>query len=418
MLTRLERGSANTWADAGRSIAGGLAALMQGEAVKQRAMLEQEDTQAGIYAKTMQGNQYGANAERLRREAELMANRLGLQQDPLPTAMLEMGLPTAKAADFRTRIETGQWGGQYAPPGDGMGPTMPAPADDDTVTRLGRNLALLQRMYGTESNVDQAASAALKGQQERFIEQVASNPTMAPAVGQAYAATSGRPIFDSVGNTGVSLNQFTGQQATTSPELMDLFTRVQRSIWNENDAQAGSASASAANSRANADLTAARLQHFMDTGRLPGTGQNNSGEFNIGQIRDDIRADFNTLYPIDNTRARPKDAPNFQDFTRQWLRQYNIPEAEFFGTTRAAASSTPSGTPAELDDAALATTLARAVDAIKRGAPAASARERFQSNGITDERLLAYARAAIARGENPATVKEQLRTLGISTRGL
>lgn len=419
-LTRLERGAADTWADAGRSIAGGLSALMQGEAVKQRAQLEQEDTLAGIYAKNMQGNQYGANAERLRRDAELAAHRLGLQQNPLPTAMLELGLPTAKAADFQTRLETGQWGGQYAPPGDGVGPTMPPPADDDTVARLGRNLALLQRMYSTDSNVDQAAAASLKGQQERFIDQVASNPAIAPAVGQAYAATAGRPMFGAVGNTGASVNQFTGQQTIASPELMDLFTRVQRSIWNENNAQAGSAGASAANSRARAELTAAKLKHFMETGRMPGTGEGNSGGLNIGQIRDDIRADFNAIYPIDATRARPKDTPSFQDFTRQWLRQHNIPEAEFFGTARTAAApgSYPTGAPAEVDDAGLDAALTKAVNAIKRGAPAASARQRFESNGITEARLLAHARAAIARGEDPAIVKERLRTLGISTRGL
>lgn len=269
--TTLMRDPAEGWAAAGRGLAGGLAALMQGESVKQRAQMEQEDAMAGTYAKTMQGNQYGANAEKLRQEALLAANKLGLQQNPLPTAMLELGLPTAKAADFKTRLETGQWGGQYAPPADGIGPTMPAPADDDTVNRLGKDLAFLQRTYGTGSNVEQAATASLKGQQERFINQVVNNPTMAPAVGQAYAATAGKPLFNAVGNTGVSLNQFTGQQDAASPELMELYRKVQQSIWNENNAQAGSASASAANSRSSADLNAAKLKHFMETGRMPGT---------------------------------------------------------------------------------------------------------------------------------------------------
>jgi hypothetical protein len=401
MLTRLERGSADTWAEAGRSIAGGIGALIQGEAVKQRAQQEQEDLMARIYAKNMQGNQYGANAEKLRREAELAAHRLGLQQNPLPTAMLELGLPTAKADDFRTRLETGQWGGQYAPPGDGMGPTIQPPADDDTVARLGRDLALLQRMYGTGSNVDQAATASLKGQQQRLIDQVASNPAQGPAVGQAYAATSGKPLFGAVGNTGVSLNQFTGQQGTASPELMDLFTRVQRSIWNENNAQAGSASASAANSRASADLTAAKLKHFLETGRFPGTegsGEDATNaktrnaiiasverELGATATESEISAEVERRLARRNFTAPPQAGaqPIAQPIAQPMTQPSVQPGAP------ALPSSWEPQQPAvpAVPDAATEAALAKARNAIRNGADPAAVRQRLAQGGIDPARL-------------------------------
>ncbi|MFY9182674.1 MAG: AAA family ATPase [Limnohabitans sp.] len=92
-----------------------------------------------------------------------------------------------------------------------------------------------------------------------------------------------------------------------------------------------------------------------------------SGGLNIGQIRDDIRADFNAIYPaMSGTGMRPKNTPTYDDFTRQWLRQYNIPDAEYYGTNRNVEQGKRVQTPTagkespRLKDAATATTEAQA----------------------------------------------------------
>jgi len=374
--TRLERGAAGTWTDAGRSIAGGLAALMQGEAVRQRAQQEQEGALADTYYRNMMGNQAGANAKKYEQEATGLRLTNEARQAPI-----DLGLPDYLQGAQRVF----QWTG------------------DTNAERLANAGTAIQ----TQGIRDQAVANVGN------IDLMNRLNTLAKP-GETYMP------FSAVGNTGGAINQATGQGTVFDEALRRLFADESGAKVARDRGAANASNASAGRSAAEADLVEARLRHFMQTGRMPGTGEGNSGGLNIGQIRDDIRADFNAIYPIDASRARPKDTPSFQDFTRQWLRQHNIPEAEFFGTARTAAApgSNPPGAPAEVDDAGLDVALTKAVNAIKKGAPAASARQRFESSGITEARLLAHARAAIARGEDPATVKERLRTLGISTMGL
>jgi hypothetical protein len=209
--------------------------------------------------------QAAASARKSNADAQIAETRLGFASNPMETAMLELGLPTGQADDFRTRLETGKWGGQYAPPGDGMGPTMPEPVDDDTVAKLGQTISLLHRMYGTESNVQQGAAAALTDQQRRNIDRVIAGHSMAENVGRAYAAAEGKALFENVGNTGYSLDKFGGGQSEANPVLAKLFGQVQQSMANENNAQA-------ANAGASAKLTNQKLNVLNTVGALPGTG--------------------------------------------------------------------------------------------------------------------------------------------------
>ncbi len=187
--------------------------------------------------------QANAAARNYNSEAALREQKLKLQTNPLETALLDLNLPTALAPAFKNKLETGSFGPSYDTPADGVGPVLPAPADADTVAKLGRSLSLIQRMYGTGSNVDQGAAAALKQKQGEYIDRIVSNPSMASDVGKAYAATAGKPLFNNVGNTGASIDQFTGEQAITNEVLNKLFGNESRALTNQRNAAGGLSSA-------------------------------------------------------------------------------------------------------------------------------------------------------------------------------
>ena len=228
----------NPWAAAGSGVGSGLGALFQGEAVKQKYAQDAAAKEASLYMHKMAGDKYGA-------EAALKQNQVALQQNPLENAMLNLGLPTNLASAFKSKLETGSFGGAYESPADGVGPVMPAPADSDTVKKLGQAISVMQRMYATGSNVHQGSQAALEEQKQRGIDAVVANPTLAPAYGKANAAAAGKPLFNDVGNTGYSMDNFTGGQIEGNPVLAKIFNTVQSSMANENNAQAKNANASA-----------------------------------------------------------------------------------------------------------------------------------------------------------------------------
>ncbi len=324
----------------GQGIGSIFKAMAMGPMYRQQAEQDARRASADLEARQMLTRKAAAEADKLNAQAGIARNQLDLQQNPMRTAMLELGLPTAQEDAFKQRLETGQWGGAFTTPADGVGPTMPTPADDGTVQRLGQTISLLQRMYGTGSNVAQGADAALSAQRGRLIDRAVADPSIAPNIGAAYAAIEGRPLFDAVGTTGYSLNQFTGAQTPANELLARMFGEKTRSEIAENNAQAGASSAQARRAQTDAELTNARLRFLNENGRLPGAGAGSGAAgggasgLNIGQMRDDIRADYNAMYPIiAGSGMRAKDAPTFDEFTRQWLTLNNIPEAEFYGTS-------------------------------------------------------------------------------------
>lgn len=270
-----------------------------GNAIKALAMSQyyRDKGEQDGFTSAARADQSMASARKANADAELAQNQLKFAQNPMESAMLQLNLPTALAPAFKDRLATGQWGGQYAPPElDGVGPFKPAPADDDTVSKLGQTLSLLQRMYGTGSNVDQGASAGLKELEGRNIERVIADPNMAAAVGKAYAATQGKPLFENVGNTGVSLDSFTGDQNTTNAVLAKLFGNVQTAQANRDNAAAGKSSADAAATRLESDI-------LKSTGAKPGSGR----EASEGALSSTI---LNTLkVPALDEKGRPVRNP-------------------------------------------------------------------------------------------------------------
>lgn len=197
---------------AGQGIGNIFKAYMLGPQVRQQAEQEAIKNASYIYYRRMAGDKFGAEAGKLGQESE------GLRlTNAARTAPIDATRPAYEQSATRAFQATG----------------------DTNMENYAKAIQLMQRV----GNVDN----------------VIANPAQAPAVGQAYAATEGKPMFNAVGNTGVSLNQFTGQQSTTSPEMMELFERVQQSIWNKNNAQAGSANAAAGLSGARRDRVVSGL---------------------------------------------------------------------------------------------------------------------------------------------------------------
>lgn len=224
---------------AGQGIGSLFKAYALGPQMRQQAEIEGMGNMAKI-------GQAQATARYANARAGLDENQLTHQQDPMNSVLLQLGLPTNLAPAFKSKLATGNFGGGYDTPAvDGMGPTMPAPADDKTMADMGRWMSLLQRTTAAGSNVSQSADAGLKEQQMRQIEQVASNPAMAGAVGTAQAAGHGRPLFNPTGNTGQSVQNMTGAAGPVNDVLAKLFQLGEGAQANQRNAAAGASGASA-----------------------------------------------------------------------------------------------------------------------------------------------------------------------------
>lgn len=111
---------------------------------------------------------------------------------------------------FRTAVET-----LY-------GPAMATPAD--------------------KTNWDQLANAAGRRQEQGYIDAIVQGRAPAAGVGQAYAATGGKPLIDAVGTTGVGFNRFTGQGGVIDQGLRTLFGNKTQADIARDRAAAGASS--------------------------------------------------------------------------------------------------------------------------------------------------------------------------------
>ncbi|MGL5117584.1 MAG: hypothetical protein ACRC7C_19905 [Beijerinckiaceae bacterium] len=245
---------------AGQGIGSLFKAYALGPQMRQQAEMDAVGSMAKI-------GQAQAVARKYNADADLDIHKRSLQQDPLQTAMLQHGLPTSLAPAFKNKLETGSFGYPYETPADGVGPTQPAPADNDTVAKLGQSMALMQRMYGSGSNVDQMAGAGLKEQQMRQIDEAVRNPAMVDRIGAAQAAGSGKvyDLYNSVGSTGGTMNKRTGDAGPVDSRIAKIFGMVEQ-------AKAGASNASAANSYSAAAENRAQTQKIRQEIEMGGKG--------------------------------------------------------------------------------------------------------------------------------------------------
>jgi hypothetical protein len=240
--------------DAGvaQAIGGGLGnfgkAMMQGRALAEKARQE------ALLKEALMGR-YEAQSQKDIQEAQIAQERLAMMKNPLPNAAMQFGVPSALLPALSDRIETGQWGAAHQPlPEDVAGPTLPS-LDDRTVRNIMRNMSAYQRMIATDSKVDQGEKAISEMQKRDYVDDVVADPKLAANVGQAYAATEGKPLWNATGTTGYSTNNFTGDGMASNPRLTQLFGLESGSRTSENLAQANSANSTA-------DLNRAKLQQL------------------------------------------------------------------------------------------------------------------------------------------------------------
>lgn len=354
---------------AGQGIGGLFRAYFMGDQVRQQAEQEAMKSAADIYYRQMHGNALAAQARQHDAEAELKKQQLAFQQNPLENAMTELGLPTGLAPAFRQRLETGSFGPSYEPPADGMGPTQPAPADSDTVAKLGRTLALVQRMYGTGSHVDQMAHAGTElqtqGLRDRAAASVGDLDMMNRLSTLAKPGATYEP-FRSMGDTGYAVNQATGQGVEASPVIAKLFQQVQGALVNQRNAGAAASGAAAGLSNARRDRVVSGLEK-------PVTVLDDNGAATNAKTRNAVIA------------AVERDFPGANDATI-------AAEVDKRLARRGMANKSPS---------------------------AASVPPKIQlPQGYTADRALSEAKAAIAAGKDRNAVIQRLRDMGVEPKGL
>jgi hypothetical protein len=240
------------WAAAGHGLGTGIGALFGGEAIRQKAAQDAIGKEASIYMHRMAGDKYRA-------EASLDQHRLGLQQDPLRTAMIENQVPLDSRPVIEKFMQTGSFGPEYQAPSDGVGPVMPPPVDAAKMSTIARAIALMDKVNATKSNVHQMAQAGEIEQKLRDRAAVIANPEMALPTAQAFFATSGKAPFKNIGNTGMTLEELTGNQFEGNPVLAKIFTDTQAALTGQRNAAASASNASAGLSNARRDRVTSGL---------------------------------------------------------------------------------------------------------------------------------------------------------------
>lgn len=381
--------------EAGQGLGSIFKAYMLGPQMRQQAEQDAMKGAADLYHRQMQGNAFAAQARQHDADADLKKQQLSFQQNPLENAMTELGLPTGLAPAFRQRLETGSFGPSYEPPADGMGPTQAAPADSDTVAKLGRTLALVQRMYGTGSNVAQGAEAGLKEQQMRQIDAVQSNPALASAVGTAQAAGHGKPLFNPTGNTGQSVQVMTGESGPVNAVLAKLFQLGEHAQINQRNAAASASNASAGKYSAEADIERQKSDRLRTTGSLPGTGAEGSEGALSGTILRTLQIPEldgkgkPVRNPITGVLETTTDQDALKSFYGWAAGNSRKPTATAFAQWES--QGRPSGNKNPLTtqaapkieaQAAASSALTKAREALAKGAPRDKVIERLRQNGI------------------------------------
>lgn len=367
MMTTLTRDPAQAWAGAGRGIAGALGALLQGEAVRQRAQQEQEQSLADIYYRNMSGNRAGADALKIGEEATGLRLTNDARQAPI----------------------------------------------DPALSRYMQDAVRLFQMTG-DTNMERFANAGTAIQTQGIRDQAVANVDDLDMMNRlntlAKPGETYRP-FSAVGNTGGAINQATGEGVVSDEVLRRLFADETGAQVARDRGAANASNAAAGRSSAERQMTLAELAHLNTHGARPGTG----AEASEGALSSTI---LRTLQvPALDDKGRPVRNPITGEMQTQ-IDQAAL--ARFYAwtsangrrpTATAFAQWEAQGRPA----AATSPATAQPAPAAPRPGPVAA-----PGAGPTAARAAALesARQAIARGAPREQVIQRLRQHGIDPTGL
>jgi len=371
--TTLIRGPGEAWAGAGRAIAGGLGALLQGEAVRQRAQQEQEQSLADIYYRNMMGNRAGADALKIGEEATGLRLTNDARQAPI----------------------------------------------DPALSRYMQDAVRLFQMTG-DTNMERFANAGTAIQTQGIRDQAVANVGNIDLMNRLNTlAKPGETYmpFSAVGNTGGAINQATGEGTVWDEALRSLFTQESGARVARDRGAANASNAAAGRSSAERQMTLAELAHLNTHGARPGTG----AEASEGALSSTI---LRTLQvPALDDKGRPVRNPITGEMQTQ-IDQAAL--ARFYAWT-SANGRRPTATAFAQWEAqgrpAAATSPATAQPAPTAGPAAAAPRPgpvAAPGAGPTaaSAAALERARQAIARGAPREQVIQRLRQHGIDPTGL
>lgn len=256
-------------------------------------------------------------------------------------------------------------------------------------------LKQMQRVFKLtgDTNAERVAKAGTEFQSQGIRDQAVAAPTV-DAMNRLISVESGKAYLphDNVGTTGYSINKATGTGGVLNPVLAKIFQTVENSKVNENNAQAGSAGASASLSNARRERVVGGYDKTTD------------------MVGDDGTTTITRL-PTGGAPVSVGVAPskgNGEAATNAKARNAVVAAVEKeLGTT-----ATDREIQTEVDRR-----LARR-GGNKSPSPAPAAPKMQLPQGMTPDKAIASAKAAIAAGKDRAAVIKRLQDMGVEPKGL
>lgn len=177
--------------------------------------------------------------------------------------------------------------------------------------------------YAKPGEYKNTQEAIGQGNKNDMVQAIAKGG-YSPDLGKALLLAAGKAPFASF--NGGAIDETSGNQ-TINP--------IGSSMVNMHNASANQSNAGAKENLAQAALAALRGESIK-AGYGDGSQVKNK---DFAQIRDDIRGDYKTQW-TDGGFVK-KGAPSYEDYTKSWLKQYNIDENEFFRNTNPVTHAAP-----------------------------------------------------------------------------
>lgn len=135
-------------------------------------------------------------------------------------AMTSYGIPLDEEGAVTNYFQTGDLGGKYQAPVDGIGPVAPPPEWAKNLGEVARSIGGVQTALAIgDKNSENIAKAGAINRNSRLSDAIIAGTANRNTVGGAQAAAAGKALFHS-GSDGGVLDQFQGTLDTTNPLAM------------------------------------------------------------------------------------------------------------------------------------------------------------------------------------------------------